>query len=123
MAGDVEVEGGWRVYSSGAGIFLRLIHHCFLGLRRRRRELVVDPAIPKSLDGLRAETDLGDRRLRVTYEVGAKGCGPLALSLNGKELAFERAANPYRRGAAVVSMDAIAQTARRDDLDLLVKLE
>jgi len=30
-AGTIALEGGWRVYSSGAGIALRLIHECFLG--------------------------------------------------------------------------------------------
>ncbi len=31
--GEVALEGGWRVYSSGAGIGVRLIMQCFLGLR------------------------------------------------------------------------------------------
>ena len=32
--GRVPLEGGWRVYSSGAGIAVRLVRECFLGLRR-----------------------------------------------------------------------------------------
>ena len=31
--GEIPLEGGWRVYSSGAGIGVRLILQCFLGLR------------------------------------------------------------------------------------------
>ena len=35
--GAVPVEGGWRVYSSGAGIAFRLIHERLFGLRRGAR--------------------------------------------------------------------------------------
>ena len=44
--GEVPLEGGWRVYSSGAGIGVRLIMQCFLGLRLERGRLVIDPVIP-----------------------------------------------------------------------------
>ncbi len=50
--GRVPVEGGWRVYSSGAGIAFRLIHECLLGLRRGASTLTIDPVIPRALDGL-----------------------------------------------------------------------
>ena len=30
-AGRVPLEGGWRVYSSGAGIAVRLVHHSWVG--------------------------------------------------------------------------------------------
>src|SRR6185312_9955909 len=33
--GTVPLEGGWRVYSSGPGLFLRLVVENLLGLRRR----------------------------------------------------------------------------------------
>jgi cellobiose phosphorylase len=65
-AGRVPVEGGWRVYSSGAGIAVRLVHECFLGLRRGRALLGIDPVIPKALDGLRADTTLDGRPVRIT---------------------------------------------------------
>ena len=82
-AGRVPLEGGWRVYSSGAGIAVRIVHHCFLGLRRGRTTLGIDPVIPKALDGLCADVELGGHAVRVRYRVAAKGCGPIALSLNG----------------------------------------
>ena len=49
------VEGGWRVYSSGAGIAVRLVRECLLGLRLRNAELGIDPVLPRALDGLRAQ--------------------------------------------------------------------
>ncbi|HSW25478.1 MAG TPA: hypothetical protein VLJ62_22150, partial [Burkholderiaceae bacterium] len=41
-SGAVGVEAGWRVYSSGAGIAVRLVRECLLGLRLRRSSLCID---------------------------------------------------------------------------------
>jgi cellobiose phosphorylase len=104
MAGEVGFEGGWRVYSSGAGIGLGLILRCLFGLRREQSALVVDPVMPPELDGLRVELELAGKPVAVSYRVGAQGCGVRALTLNGAELPFAREANPYRTGGAEVPM-------------------
>lgn len=107
--GEIAFEGGWRVYSSGAGIAVRLIHECWLGIRKTTSVLVVDPVIPKALDGLCADLELGGRRVKVVYRVAALGYGPATLTLNGTALPFQREANPYRTGGAAVSMAALSQ--------------
>jgi 1,2-beta-oligoglucan phosphorylase len=105
--GEVPVEGGWRVYSSGAGIALRLINECLLGIRRRKSTLVLDPVVPKSLDGLRADVDLAGKRVTVAYRTAKVGLGPTLVTLNGTALRFDREANPYRPGGVELSMDAV----------------
>ena len=45
MAGTVPLEGGWRVYSSRPGIFLRLVVGCLLGVRRRGDLVEIDPVL------------------------------------------------------------------------------
>jgi 1,2-beta-oligoglucan phosphorylase len=105
--GGVPFEGGWRVYSSGAGIAMRLIHECFLGIRKAKSAVVVDPVIPRSLDRLRVEIELAGTNMRVEYRVDEIGHGVTALTLNGKALAFKPVENPYRPGGAEVSMAAI----------------
>ncbi len=106
-SGAVDFEGGWRVYSSGAGIAVRLIHECLLGIRRSVSTLVVDPVLPKALDGLSVEIELGGRPLTVVYRIAAKGYAPTSLTLNGTALSFDREANPYRTGGAAVPMTAL----------------
>jgi cellobiose phosphorylase len=102
--GEVPFEGGWRVYSSGAGIAVRLIHECLLGIRKTTPFLVIDPMMPKALDGLCADLELAGKQVKVVYRVAALGYGPTTLTLNGTELSFQREANPYRLGGAQVSM-------------------
>lgn len=102
--GTVPLEGGWRVYSSGAGIASGLIVRALLGLRVTRDAVWVDPVVPMALDGLRIEIDLGNHRFDIRYERGTKGSGPEALALNGTPLPFERMDNPYRVGGVRVAM-------------------
>ena len=106
-AGSVALDGGWRIYSSGPGIAIGLVVGSFLGVRRGKSVLIVDPVIPPALDGLRARLPISGHSVEVLYRVGATGCGPVRLELNGSELPFTRGANPYRNGAAEVSMAVI----------------
>ena len=103
-AGSVALDGGWRIYSSGPGIAIGLVVGSFLGVRRGKSVLSLDPVIPPALDGLRARLPIGGHSVELLYRVGATGCGPVRLELNGDELPFTRGANPYRNGAAEVSM-------------------
>src|SRR5262249_18514992 len=118
--GQVVFEGGWRVYSSGAGISVRLIHECLLGLRRARAALTIDPALPPTLGGLRVGVGLGGRLVDVVYRCGATGVGPTAVTLNGSALAFTRLDNPYRAGGVAVPMTTILERLRPTDNTLVV---
>jgi len=120
--GEVAVEGGWRVYSSGAGIAVRLVREHLFGIRLRSSELGIDPVLPRALDGLRAKLEIAGRPVEVEYRVGPRGFGPKALSLNGSALAFERSDNPYREGGARVAMTAVRERLRADANALVIEL-
>lgn len=111
-AGKVPLEGGWRVYSSGAGIAFRLIHECFLGMRRGSSELGIDPVIPPALDGLEADIDFDGRPLRLRYRIGAAGFGPRRVRLNEVDLPLRRGMNPYREPGVTVPLDAVRAALR-----------
>src|SRR5262249_41232090 len=120
--GRIDLDGGWRVYSSGAGISLGLIVRRFLGLNPQASTLSVDPVIPSALDGLSVATTLLGRAIDVSYSVGAKGCGVSSIRLNGRKLDFEREHNPYREGAACVALGAVtdALQAKKNKLQITV---
>jgi cellobiose phosphorylase len=119
-AGRVPVEGGWRVYSSGAGIAVRVIHECFLGLRRGRSVLGIDPVIPHALDGLRADVVLDGRAVRVRYRIASAGYGPTAVVLNGRALSMTRTMNPYRAAGVIVPMTAVRAALAADRNELVI---
>lgn len=121
--GTVDVEGGWRVYSSGAGIAMRLLRECLLGVRLRRSTLCIDPVLPRALDGLVARTELDGRAVRLCWRIGARGHGPRALSCNGQPLAFDREPHAYRIGGALVSMDVLRQRLRGGENDIEIEVD
>jgi cellobiose phosphorylase len=118
--GTIALDGGWRVYSSGAGIALGLIVRRFLGLSCEANALGLDPVIPSALDGLHVETSLRGRAVELKYRIGPAGCGVKEVVLNGARLAFTRGTNPHRLGAARVPMPAVLDrlTAGRNALEI-----
>lgn len=96
LTGDVPLQGGWRVYSSGPGLFLRLLVECLLGVTRHGPWLHLDPVLDQSLDGLAATVPLPDRRLELTYHVSAPGFGVASVQVNGRPVTVHPLANRYR---------------------------
>ncbi len=106
--GTIELDGGWRVYSSGAGILLGLVVRHLFGLRLEADALLIDPVLPAALDGMRLGATLLKHDLEIVYRVRGTGCGVRSLQLDGRPLAFEVQPNPYRSGAARVSLLDVA---------------
>ncbi|MGC3987121.1 MAG: hypothetical protein QM777_21580 [Pseudorhodoferax sp.] len=124
LAGEVGLQGGWRVYSSGAGIASSLVVRQLLGLRCGHDAVHLDPVMPQSLDGLVAHATLRGAALELRYRVGPRGCGVQQLVLNGQALAFTRLANRYRPGGACVALsdwtDAMVQLAGVARLEIVL---
>lgn len=79
-------EGGWRVYSSGPGLLLRLVVEDVLGVRGRAGRLEIDPVLPAALDGTTAEVPFDGGMLTVQVTVGETGCGVRSLRIDGQEI-------------------------------------
>jgi hypothetical protein len=120
--GSIALDGGWRVYSSGAGIALGLIIRRFLGLDCEAQVLRLDPVIPHELDGLRVQTNLRGRPMELTYRIGAAGSGVRAVELNGQPVEFTATANPHRTGAAQIAMAAFVERLNPDRNALTVTI-
>lgn len=103
-SGEVPLEGGWRVYSSGAGISVALILRRLLGFTLESDALCIDPVMPAALDGLRARIRLAGRRVEVTYRIGPHGHGVQSVQLNGQSVGYRRDPNPHRPGAARLAL-------------------
>jgi CRISPR-associated protein Csx3 len=123
MQAKVPLEGGWRVYSSGPGIFLRLVVECFLGIRRRGDLLEIDPVLAPRLDGLRASVPLNGAPVDLSFRVGNRGVGPVAVTLNGVLLETTPLANPYRPAGVAIDMALVTAnmgTSGRTQLEVQV---
>jgi cellobiose phosphorylase len=122
LGGRVEFEGGWRVYSSGPGVAVRLIHHYLAGVRRGVSRIAIDPVLPRALDGLRARLAIAGRDVEIEYRIRQRGHGPTAILLDGRPLAFEVEPNPYRPGGAEVSVEMLRERLAPGRNRLVVEL-
>ncbi|WP_420114457.1 GH36-type glycosyl hydrolase domain-containing protein [Pseudactinotalea sp.] len=102
-SGEIEVEGGWRVYSSGPGIALRIVVECLLGVQRRGDALVLDPVLVAGLDGLQVTLPIWGARTCLRFRIGERGYGPARVSIDGAELPIERVAHRYREGGVRIA--------------------
>ncbi|GIP30027.1 hypothetical protein J23TS9_51570 [Paenibacillus sp. J23TS9] len=103
-SGKVPVKGGWRIYSSGPGIYMNQLISNALGIRQDHEGLVVDPVLPSSLDGM--HFDFQYNGVKVTFIYHITGAPVSKVVLNGKALNTERISNPYREGGARISREA-----------------
>ncbi|KWX88020.1 cellobiose phosphorylase, partial [Paenibacillus riograndensis] len=92
--GSVPVKGGWRIYSSGPGIYMNQLISNVLGIREDGGDLIIDPVLPDELDGTRLDFDYAGAPAAFVYH-----CSQGVLShvkVNGQEVQAERLNNPYR---------------------------
>ncbi|MCV6630128.1 MAG: hypothetical protein OIF50_09735 [Flavobacteriaceae bacterium] len=96
------LKGGWRIYSSGPGIFIGLVVWHFLGLRTEYGKTIIDPMIPKHLDGLRVKIQSHGYPLELHFRTAEDTHHPKKIKVNGQEISFTYTNNPYRNGGAVL---------------------
>ncbi len=103
--GKITLKGGWRVYSSGPGIYITLIVTRLLGLRTEFQNIIIDPVIPRTLDGLSASIHFMGHSTTFKYAVKEGSFSPKLISVNGSAIAFTFESNSYRKGGAVIPAD------------------
>jgi cellobiose phosphorylase len=123
LVGDVPLEGGWRVYSSGPGITVRLILQCFLGLRVATDSVVIDPCIPPELDGLTARVNLSGCDIEVIYHIGKTGHSPKSVELNGTPLNCSRLTNRYRPAGLLIPIESWNRHLQESTNRLVITLD
>ncbi len=101
-SGDITLRGGWRVYSSGPGIYVSLMITRLLGLRIEFEKVIIDPVIPHSMDGLSASIDFMGHSITFRYAVRQNNYSPKCISINGTEINFTLGKNNYRNGGSEI---------------------
>ncbi len=99
-AGKIELKGGWRIYSSGPGMFVRFVIEYLLGVRQAFGQTVFDPMLTAGYSGLKVDMRLRGQDVQLKYNISGKNVR--SIKINGKKVEFEREANPYRTGGAMI---------------------
>ncbi len=107
--GVIPVKAGWRLYSSGPGLFLHKVRCVLLGIREHYDHVIFDPVLPASAEPLAAE--LAHEGAKIQFAaVSSRHAG---VSINGRAASADPAKdNPYRPGGLVVERAAYRSSLR-----------
>ncbi|MFG6150140.1 GH36-type glycosyl hydrolase domain-containing protein [Halobacillus sp. B23F22_1] len=103
--GTVPVKGGWRIYSSGPGIYMnQLISNC-LGIRQEAGDLVIDPVLTEDFDGLTFDFQINDQAVTFVYSLGRE---EKKVFINHQTVEnAEIVKNAYREGGFRISQQEV----------------
>lgn len=104
----IKVKGGWRIYSSGPGIYLNQLVSNVLGIRFTNEAMEIDPALPQKLDGLCFQYNCFGKAVHFVYHISGGGdSGVSKVLLNQAPIDFSPIANPYRSSGASIAIDTL----------------
>lgn len=103
--GTIEVKGGWRLYSSGPGIYMHQLISNILGIRFNKEGLVIDPVLPHQMDGLRFTFTCFGQETTFVYHIAENRTGGLEVKRNGNTINGKSITNPYRSGGILISKE------------------
>lgn len=109
--GQIDVKGGWRIYSSGPGIFLGRLMGDMLGLRASVSGIAIDPVLPAALNGLTCTRSIGGRKVCFRFQVEHSGGTVRSIRCGDREIPFSVLDNPYRPGGAWIPAEQWADIA------------
>lgn len=102
--GSIPVKGGWRLYSSGPGIYLHQVITNILGIQVKANEIEIMPAIPAELAGLRLTMDCFGRAVDYVYEYSRDRL--VAESEDGTQIGTYQASG-VGRPSLIISRDEV----------------
>ncbi|PJZ45186.1 hypothetical protein EHQ30_00685 [Leptospira brenneri] len=122
LSGNIPLEGGWRVYSSGPGIYIKLVYECLFGIRIFEDGLELDPVLPKGLDGLQWNVQIFDQNLTIIYQVKSENAQIESVKLNETSISFQRKENRYRKGGVKIEFKDLRELLKEKKNELVLEL-
>ncbi len=110
--GDILVKGGWRLYSSGPGIYLAQWVSHLLGIQTYHGHLMLDPVLPDSLEGLVVRFKRGQQAFTITYKKGRD-----QVLIHGKPALYQSKFNLFKKPSMLIDDQDVEQ---RDRVELTV---
>lgn len=90
--GSIKVKGGWRIYSSGPGLYISQIIRNVLGIRYTQDSLILDPVISMDLNNLEFDFKILGKYTKIIYRFK----GVREAYLNGEKLSLDIKESFYR---------------------------
>lgn len=112
-SGTISVKGGWRLYSSGPGIYLNQLFSNILGIRLQHDDLVIDPILPKKMDGLIVDLRFKGVPTSIHYHYGKE-----QILLDHHPVPYRVIEQKYRQKAIIIDGALVTQSTKPIRLDV-----
>ncbi|MGX7419940.1 GH36-type glycosyl hydrolase domain-containing protein [Carnobacterium gallinarum] len=117
--GEVAVKGGWRIYSSGPGIYMNQLISNGLGIRQDATHVIFDPIMTTEMDGLIFHYHLLGQPVEIHYHVNEQV--QRKVQINGIEIPVELGKNRYREGASMIEHNLVEAALKQGNrIDIYV---
>lgn len=93
--GLVNVRGGWRIYSSGPGIFMKILINDFIGLKFEDDNLVIAPSLPLIFNGLSVNFKINDKIQTFLFHIKNERYAQISAKYNNKTIKSHQSATKY----------------------------
>ena len=116
--GSIDVKGGWRLYSSGPGIYMSQLISNILGIRFCKEGVIIDPVLPAELDGTIFTYDCFGRTFYFQYHLSSEN--EFRIVSDEHDVPAEENTNPYRNGGLLVRKEVLDLCG--ETIDIYAKL-
>lgn len=103
--GHIPVKGGWRLYSSGPGIYMHQLISHILGIRFEADNLVIDPILPDTMENFDFQLECFGELCHFHYQ--KSDSKTTQLLHNGQPLTSTACENSYRNAGIKLSKDEL----------------
>ncbi|HHY82530.1 MAG TPA: cellobiose phosphorylase [Clostridiales bacterium] len=104
--GSIKVKGGWRIYSSGPGLYVRQLVSHLLGIRFAADSLIIDPVLPDCLDGLRFDFMYSGYDISFVYHMSSD-VQEVSVFFKDHKIQAKKLDNPYRPAGVSIDGDLV----------------
>lgn len=103
--GTIDVKGGWRLYSSGPGIYIKNVIENVLGIGFNASNLIIDPVLDTNMDNLKLQFKCFDALCTFHYHINIGDTRSLVVKFNNNDFTTQEKTNPYRDGGVLISKE------------------
>lgn len=112
--GTICVKGGWRLYSSGPGIYMKQVISNILGIRCVADGIIFDPVLPKQLNGLNFKFSCFGKETDFTYHF--TDTNEIRVSDKHHDLSCKKVPSQYRDGGVFIKCEDLEKSGNSLDI-------
>ncbi len=115
---DVKVKSGWRIYSSGPGIYINQLISNFLGIKVEGDEIIFDPCIEDKYSGLQLKYNLFEKDIVIKYVNNITE----DILINDQKVKYNKVNNKYKDSSISINIRNFKDSLTQQTNEIYIKI-